>query len=276
MGPKKRKTSSAKLPSAFQFQPLLLPTSEASFSVVRASWLLFTSPRTRDDMRCSVGGVTRATRWSKRRAWRSPWKQRRRRRTTRQSSRQFVFFLLDLNLLSLLFLFLFFPLFCQAAPNNNLAHRAQGGVPASTADPEAAPSYSVYDDSSSKGKLHHHKGGAGAHPHSHPLSSAFGHLPPALDAHSLDKLRSQALAKARAVQSSLIAAVKSGGAGMGGVGAASTSHGGFGVVPLPPQQQQGGPGTQAAPATALSALAAKLGRVCDKVESSRATALACR
>lgn len=168
----------------------------------------------------------------------------------------------------------FYPLsLLQAAPNN-LAHRAQGhsqgqtATVAASSDPEAAPYYnsgSGYgggSDAPSKGKLNHH------HHHSH--SAPFGGLPPSLDSHSLEKLKSQALAKARAVQSSLISAVKSGGAA-----SASSSHGGFGVV-VPPASTAQAAGAAAAPATALSALAAKLGRLCEKVESSRATALACR
>ena len=169
----------------------------------------------------------------------------------------------------------------QAAPNNNLAHRApQGPAAAATAssDPEAAPyNSSGYGDNEPRGKLHPH---SHHFPHSH-HSSAFGGLPPALDAHSLDKLKSQALAKARAVQSSLIAAVKSGsGAGFGGGGgagastSAGSSHGGFGVVVPPAAASAQSAG--AAPATAFSAFTANLGRLCDKVESSRATALACR
>lgn len=178
------------------------------------------------------------------------------------------------------------PSLLQAAPNNNLAHRAPQGQAATSSDPEAAPynSSSGYGDHETKGKLHPHHSHHYPH-HHHSSSSAFAGLPPALDAHSLDKLKSQALAKARAVQSSLIAAVKSGGAGgggFGGVGAgvsasaagSSSSHGGFGVV-VPPATGSA-TGGAAAPATALSAFSDKLGRLCDRVESSRATALACR
>ena len=172
--------------------------------------------------------------------------------------------------------FVFSPLFSLQAAPNNLAHRAQGTAAAAataSSDPEAAPYTSGYGDES-KGKLHGggHKGGAHSHHH-----SAFGGLPPALDSHSLDKLKHQALAKARAVQSSLIAAVKSGSSGgIGGGRAAAaptsqSSHGGFGVVVPPAPQAAAG-----APDAALSAFTAKLGRLCDKLESSRATALACR
>ena len=180
-----------------------------------------------------------------------------------EASRQAKLVAISLKKNSTLFLFSFKTL--QAAPNNNLAHRAQGSAAASS-DPEAAP----YGLDESKGKLHH----------SH--HSAFGVLPPALDAHSLDKLKTQALAKARAMQSSLIAAVKSGGSGGRATSASgassvpagsSSSHGGFGVV-VPPQA--GAAGAPAAQATALSAFTGKLGRLCDKVESSRATAVACR
>ena len=175
--------------------------------------------------------------------------------------------------------FVFSPPFSLQAAPNNLAHRAQGPAAAAataSSDPEAAPYTSGYGDES-KGKLHGggHKGGAHSHHH-----SAFGGLPPALDSHSLDKLKHQALAKARAVQSSLIAAVKSGSSGgIGGGRAAAaptsqSSHGGFGVV-VPPAPQAAARAA-GAPDAALSAFTAKLGRLCDKVESSRATALACR
>ena len=100
--------------------------------------------------------------------------------------------------------------------------------------PGGGPFTSGYGDES-KGKLHGggHKGGAPTL--IHPLG-VWRPLPPALDSHSLDKLKHQALAKARAVQSSLIAAVKSGSSGgIGGGRAAAaptsqSSHGGFGVV----------------------------------------------
>lgn len=155
----------------------------------------------------------------------------------------------------------------QAAPSS-LAHRTQGhnqgpaaAAASASSDPEAAP-YHNGGDASLRGKLPPHL--------SHSRPAPFGGLPPSLDARSLEKFKSQAMAKARAVQSSLIAAVKSGG-GIGGAAASPSSHGGFGVV-VPPASTA----AAAAPATALSALSAKLGRLCEKFESSRATALACR
>ena len=189
------------------------------------------------------------------------------------SSRFFIFSHLDL-----LFLSLKTPS-SQAAPNN-LAHRAQGAPAPSAAasgDPEAAPSYGYGDLDASRGKLHKGAAALSAHSHSH-----FGSLPPALDAHSLEKLKHQAMAKARAVQSSLIAAVKSGtgAASASNHGSSSSSHGGFGVVVAgaagASSSSLSAAAAPAAPATAFLAFSAKLGRLCDKVESSRATALACR
>lgn len=187
----------------------------------------------------------------------------------------------------------------QPAPNN-LAHRAPAHPPstssssssASSGDPESAPSYYGGAGGISSGV------GMGK-PHQHHSSSTFGGggngggafgaalgLPPALDARTLDKMKDRALSKARAVQSSLISAVKSGsvgGGGGGGMGAGFNGVGGHGGF------SAGVPTGSAAAAAAetrhfsspsssstLSALSARIGKLCDSLESSRAAAVFCR